>query len=54
MSNLVAGTLFPGFGDGALHLQSQRKCQLRLNRACINAPNDSGGSGVWLGGEGKL
>ena len=42
------------FGGGTLHLQSQIKCQLRLNRARINAPNDSGGSGERLGGEGKL
>ena len=53
MSNLVPGALFPGFGGGALHLQSQRKCQLRLNRTRISAPNDSGGSGLRLGGEGN-
>ena len=34
---------FPGFRGGALHLQSQRKCQVGLNRARISAPNDSGG-----------
>ena len=54
MSNLVPGALFPGFGGGTLHLQSQIKCQLRLNLTRINAPNDSGGSGERLGGEGKL
>ena len=33
-----------------LHLQSKRKCQVRLNRARIGAPNDSGGSGEgWVG-----
>ena len=54
MSNLVPGALFPCFGGGTLHLQSQIKCQLRLNLTGINAPNDSGGSGERLGGEGKL
>ena len=52
MSNLVPGALFPCFGGGTLHLQSQIKCQLRLNRPRINAPNDSGGSGGeagWVG-----
>ena len=53
MSNLVPGALFHGFGGGALHLQSQRKCQVRLNRARISAPNDSGGSWERLGGEEK-
>ena len=52
MSNLVPGALFPGFGGGALHLQSQRKCQVRLNRARISVPNESGGSGLKLDGEG--
>ena len=45
---------FPGFRGGALHLLSQRKCQVRLNRARISAPNDSGGSGEWLGGRETL
>ena len=52
MSNLVPGSLFPGFGAGALHLQSQRKCQVRLNRARISVPNESGESGEgWVGSE---
>ena len=53
MSNLVPGALFPRFGGGALHLYSQRKCQIRLNRARISAPNDSGGLRERLGGEGN-
>ena len=53
MSNLVPGALFPGFGCGALHLQSQRKCQVRMNRARISVPNESGGSGERLGGKGN-
>ena len=54
MSNLVPAVLFPGFGGGALYLQSQRKCQVRLNRARISASDDSSGSWERLGGEGKL
>ena len=53
MYNLVPGALVSGFGGGALHLQSQRKCQVRLNRARISVPNESGGSGEKLVGEGN-
>ena len=53
MYNFVPGALFPGFGGGVLHLQSHRKCQVRLNRAHISVPNESGGSGEKLGGEGN-
>ena len=45
MSNLVPGALFPG---------KPEKCQVRLNRARMSAPNDSGGSWERLGGEVKL
>ena len=47
------GALFSRFGGGALHLQSQRNCQIRLNRARISAPNDSNGARERLGGEGN-
>ena len=54
MSNLVPRALFPDFGGAVFYLQSQRKCQVRLNSARISAPNDSGGLREGLGGEANL